>query len=331
MNQTLPDLIEVAEKLPPTVDSNFLSDVLKGLSSKEKFLQSKYFYDAKGDVLFQKTMSCPEYYPTKCEMEIFTEQINEIASTFINELYEFDVVELGAGDATKSIHLLNELLKHNVAFTYYPVDISKNVINLLHRELPQQLPTLQITGLNGEYFHMLEKAKTLSDKIKVVLFLGSNIGNVPLSEARHFCVSLHNHLQPGDFVLIGFDLKKDPHTVLAAYNDKTGYTREFNLNLLQRINDELEANFNVDNFTHYPTYDPGTGACKSYLVSSIEQTVHVAGYLINFAKGETIHMEISQKYTLAQTDQLASESGFVPVKHFYDSKKWFLDAVWKCV
>jgi len=311
--------------------SQFLSDVLRGLSAKDKFLQSKYFYDEKGDKLFQKIMGSEEYYPTRCEMEIFTRETNELVAVLTERQTEFDIVELGAGDATKSIHLLKGLLDNKVTFTYFPVDISNNVISQLHQNLPEKLPGLDLKGLNGEYFDMLEKAKTLSDKIKVVLFLGSNIGNVALDKAGEFAKALRGHLKQGDLVLIGFDLKKDPITILNAYNDKAGFTRDFNLNLLARINKELQGNFSLNNFYHYPTYDPLTGACRSYLVSSRDHQVSVAGHAFEFTDGEPISMEISQKYTVDQTDELAAQNGFTPLHHFYDSKKWFLDAIWRCV
>lgn len=311
--------------------SQFLQDVLEGLTSENKRLDSKYFYDAAGDELFRQIMACPEYYPTKCEMEIFTCQTNELAACFAQIAKEFDIVELGPGDASKSIHLLQALFNQNIKFTYFPVDISQNVINLLNTELRQKMPSLQFHGLNGDYFSMLEKAKTLSDKIKVVLFLGGNIGNIEIEKAPDFCRFLRGHLVAGDLVLIGFDLKKNPQLILDAYNDKAGYTRNFNLNLLTRINRELDADFNVEHFQHYPTYDPATGTCKSYLISTQEQQVHLCKETIHFAEGETVHTEISQKYTVAQTEALAKESGFIPVKYFYDSRKWFLDAVWRCV
>lgn len=310
--------------------NTFLEDVLKGLSAKDKFLQSKYFYDAKGDALFQKIMACPEYYPTKCEMEIFTKQTDLLVSVLTEHSQEFDIIELGAGDATKSGYLLKGLLDKRVSFTYYPVDISSNVINLLNTSLPQKLAGLQMHGLNGEYFDMLEKAKTLSDKIKVVLFLGGNIGNVPFEKAGEFCKSLRSHLMAGDLVLTGFDLKKNPIKILDAYNDKTGYTRDFNLNLLQRINDELKGNFVIENFYHFPTYDPIAGACKSYLVSCKNQRVEIADSTFYFEEGEPVFMEIAQKYTVKQTDELAVKNGFKPKQHFLDSKKWFLDTLWQC-
>jgi len=310
--------------------NQFLEDVLKGLSAKDKFLESKYFYDAKGDTLFQQIMECPEYYPTKCEMEIFTTQTEEIVSILTEHRCAFDIVELGAGDATKSVHLLKGLLEKKVQFTYYPVDISCNVINQLHTNLPQKLPELKMHGLNGEYFNMLEKVKTLSDKTKVVLFLGGNIGNVSFEKAGEFCKTMRHHLVPGDLVVVGFDLKKNPVKILDAYNDKAGYTRDFNCNLLYRINDQLKGNFIVENFYHYPTYDPSTGACKSYLVSCKKQEVQISNHTFFFEEGETIFMEISQKYTIEQTEEIATKNRFIPKHYFLDSKKWFLDAIWEC-
>jgi L-histidine N-alpha-methyltransferase len=183
--------------------------------------------------------------------------------------------------------------------------------------------------LNGDYFNMLKKAASLSKRRKVVLFLGSNVGNMPVSEAENFCKQLRNHLSSGDMLLVGIDLKKNPKTILAAYNDKDGITKRFNLNLLERINRELGADFDVTKFEHYPTYDPETGACKSYLISLEDQQVKIRGKeTICFAKDEYIYMEISQKYNVIQTNQMAAGAGFKPLNIFFDSKKWFIDAVW---
>ncbi len=276
-------------------------------------------------------MASADYYPTKCENEIFSTKTEELVKVLSHLNNNFDVVELGAGDATKSVHLLKELHRQQIEFTYFPVDISGNIIQHLQSQLPKKLPELKIVGLEGEYFHMLEKAKKLSGKIKVVLFLGGNIGNVPREKAASFCSKIREHLLPGDIVITGFDLKKDPKTVLAAYNDRDGYTRDFNFNLLRRINSELNGDFALNQFYHFPTYDPSTGACKSYLVSKKHQQVNIADMTFSFAEGEPVFMEIAQKYTVKQTDALACESGFEPVSHLFDSKGWFLDAVWKCV
>ncbi len=314
---------------PKTATDQFYQDVITGLQSNPKRLNSKYFYDAVGDKLFQDLMNCAEYYPTNCELEIFSKQTAQLADAMIADGSPFDLIELGAGDATKSSYLLKYLLEQNADFTYLPIDISDNIISYLNITLPVVLPGLQITGLNGDYFDMLKKANETSDRRKVVMFLGSNVGNMPIDIATEFCGEVRNHLSPGDRMLIGIDLKKEPKTVLAAYNDKGGITKRFNLNLLERINRELNADFDLNQFEHYPTYDPETGACKSYLISKIEQAVKINGReSIHFLKDEYIFMEISQKYTVAQTDQMAAAAGFKRAGHFFDSKHWFLDAVW---
>lgn len=310
---------------------HFLQDVLKGLQSSPKYLNSKYFYDKKGDELFQKIMTSEEYYLTNCEMEIFSKQTAEIANSILTETEELDVIEFGPGDAIKSTYLLKELSKRNAIRTYFPIDISANIISLLNKSLPDEITGLNIHGLNGEYFEMLSQANQISRKRKLILFLGANIGNFKFDEMPVFCKKLHNLLSGGDLVLIGFDLKKNPKKILAAYNDESGFTREFNLNLLKRINKELNANFDLKNFEHYATYDPDDGACKSYLVSMIKQQVCIGeNTLISFEKDETIFMEISHKYSVGQIDEIASQCGFTPVAYFYDSNKYFVDVVWKC-
>jgi len=309
----------------------FSEDTIRGLMANPKRLDSKYFYDTAGDGLFQDIMNCPEYYLTDCELEIFSEQTEALANLICADNDEaFDLIELGAGDAMKSSYLLKHLVNKGVDFTYLPIDISSHVIELLDNELAQNIPGLKFEGLNGEYFQMLKKAAAMSNKRKVVLFLGSNIGNMPVADAEKFCYELRNSLSPGDMAVIGFDLKKNPKTILDAYNDKGGITKSFNLNLLKRINAELDADFNISQFEHYPTYDPETGSCKSYLISLADQQVHIrsANKNINFQQNEYIFMEISQKFTVQQTKDIAIGTGFIPANYLFDSKNWFTDAIW---
>ncbi|GAA4308468.1 L-histidine N(alpha)-methyltransferase [Compostibacter hankyongensis] len=310
--------------------NQFFRDVWQGLHATPKYLQSKYFYDEKGDKLFQQIMKSPEYYLTRCELEIFTTQAERISALICSNLKAFNIVELGAGDGFKSVHLLRKLREQKADFTYYPIDISKNIIMQLSKKLQKEMPGLEVCGLNGEYFAMLEKIKQQSGKNKVVLFLGSSIGNIPFEETASFLRELKARLLPGDLLLTGFDLKKDPAIILKAYNDDAGLTKAFNLNLLKRINDELDADFDPDRFEHCPVYDEQTGACKSFLKSTARQKVRIGeeGW-IHFEKDERIFMEISQKYTAGQTDELAAEAGFKPLLHLFDSRKWFLDALWQ--
>jgi len=311
----------------------FFNDVKHGLLSKSKNLYSKYFYDILGDSIFQELMHSPEYYLSKCELEILQNQSYVIANTIKDHFKEFDLIELGAGDASKSSFLLQALQKTDAEFTYYPIDISSNAIASLEKELPKTLPSLKITGLNGEYLDMLKQQTERSKKSKVVLFLGSNIGNMTSPDAIIFCEQVRKLLNPGDLLFIGFDLKKNPSTILAAYNDKEGLTRKFNLNLLKRINKELEGNFNLNNFYHYPCYDPGTGDCKSYLISGKDQEVKFGQgkdkLTVQFRENESIFMEISKKYDLTEIESIAVSSGFSVTNHFFDSKKWFVDSLWK--
>jgi len=309
--------------------NEFFNDIWRGLNASPKYLQSKYFYDEAGDAIFKEIMECPEYYLTRCELDIFSSQSRELANLITGQIKEFDVVELGPGDCTKSVHLFRELIKQKPDFTYYPIDISKNVITSLYKELPAMVPGLEIQGLNGDYFDMLAKMNNISGRSKVVLFLGSTIGNIPIEENVGFLKALRSYLSPGDLIIIGFDLKKDPKIVLDAYNDKGGITKRFNLNLLTRINQTFAADFDLNLFEHKPVYCEETGACKSYLKSVKEQTVQIADTQIHFKEGEQILMEVSQKYTVEQTNAFAKEAGFLPLQHFYDSKGWFADVLWQ--
>jgi dimethylhistidine N-methyltransferase len=308
---------------------NFLTDVLKGLQSLPKYLDSKYFYDKKGDELFQKIMDSDEYYLTNAEMEIFSKQQSQIADTVLDHNDQLDVIEFGPGDATKSVHLLKELADRNQIANYVPIDISKNIIDLLNKSLPKQITGLTIHGLAGEYFQMLSAAHKISSNKKLVLFLGANIGNFKFNEMPAFLMKLKSLLSAGDMILIGFDLKKNPQTILSAYNDKEGFTRDFNLNLLNRINKELKGNFEIENFQHYPTYDPSTGACKSYLISTKEQSVNIGDTVIHFEKNEPVFMEISQKYSVKEIDDIAKECGFEDSADFFDSNRYFVDVILK--
>src|SRR5579872_1190975 len=309
--------------------ANFRRDVLDGLRAEHKYLSSKYFYDEAGDKLFQQIMACPEYYPTRCELEILQHQADKMAELFRETGPAFDLVELGPGDASKSWFLLRELQKERASFTYYPIDISSQVIGWLEEKLPVTLPGIHLQGLNGEYLEKMQQVSTFSPNRKIVLFMGANIGNMSIPQATQFCRQLHDHLQPGDLLLIGFDLRKHPRTVLDAYNDRQGITRAFNLNLLRRINRELEGDFDPDQFEHYPVYDPVTGSCKSYLISRRAQEVHIGDKTVYFRENEAVFMEISQKYSLEETQLMALQSGFEPVYTFFDEKKWFADVLWR--
>ncbi|MGS2737934.1 L-histidine N(alpha)-methyltransferase [Sinomicrobium sp. M5D2P17] len=329
MNVDMNGTNTIAVRVQKTALLRFRDDVLNGLHSSPKQLPPKYFYDKKGSVLFREIMDLPEYYLTDCELDIFKNKTSELSKLINKYGTPFDLIELGAGDGFKSKHLLRELYQGNARFNYMPIDISGSILDFLGSTLQSEFPELEVQGFEGEYMEMLGEACSRSNHRKVVLFLGANIGNMEYDECRDFCSQLQSLLSPDDLVLIGFDLKKNPKQILRAYNDASGVTSKFNLNLLERINRELRANFVLDQFEHYPTYDPISGACRSFLVSIREQEVHIDGHTIRFDKHEVISTEISQKYDLTEIKNLAEQTGFDTVGMIYDAKEWFMDAVWK--
>ena len=315
-----------------TVDAGtaqFLNDVISGLGGSPKELQSKYFYDQKGDELFQQIMAMPEYYLTNCEMEIFRNRTPAMAGMIHAHEAAFDLIELGPGDAQKSIHLLRYLVERDAEFSYVPIDISGHVLQELEERLGLTLPGLDVSPLEGEYLPLLERASDMTDRRKVVLFLGSSIGNMEWRASRKFCEAIYEALNPGDLVLMGFDLRKHPQTILTAYQDPAGMTAAFNLNLLARINRELGGDFDPDHFEHYASYDPVSGACRSFLVSLKNQQVGIAGKDFLFKKNEIIKMEISQKYSMEEIDDLGASAGFQPLTFWKDSQSWFVDVLWQ--
>ena len=312
-------------------DNDFYSDVVQGLTKNPKRLSSKYFYDKAGDRLFQAIMASPDYYLTRCEMEIFTAQAKAIVNHLMIKDSPFELIELGPGNCAKSIHLLKALITAHASFEYIPIDISENVIKDLRSFLPAEVPDLKFKGLTGEYFDQLAAHCVSGKARKVVMCLGGNIGNMTMDESNRFCKQLRGYLQPGDQCIVGFDLVKHPAVIRRAYDDAEGFTKAFNLNLLSRINRELGADFVIDRFDHYGSYDPLSGAAKSYLVCLSDMVVHLPGTNISFEKNECIWTEISQKYSKEQVHQMAVNNGFAPSAQFSDTRSWFTDALWTAI
>lgn len=309
----------------------FRQDVEAGLSAPQKSLPSHYFYDARGDELFQQIMAMPEYYVTDAEDEIFRKKTHELinALDIQNDSY-FEIIELGAGDGKKSKRLLRKLLEKGHDFTYQPVDISKNILDHLEESLSDEMPALDINATQALYFDALADMKDTPHKI-IVMFLGSNIGNLSDDEAADFIYQLGANFKPGDLLLLGVDLKKSRDIVLPAYNDVAGITARFNLNLLERINRELGANFVLDNFSHRPEYDEEEGIAYSFLVSTAEQSVYIKSLnrSFSFSEGEKIHTEISRKYDEATLKRIIAGTDFTLDNRITDSNGYFADYILK--
>lgn len=328
--------------------TQFASDVLAGLSSTPKSLSSKYFYDDEGSRLFQEIMKLPEYYLTDCEHEIFSTQAAQILNSFLNGSvdaasansqsafripHSFDLIELGAGDGTKTAVLVDHFLKAGADISYSPIDISQEALDALTEKFKAEFPALKMSARNGDYFQILESLRLGDGRRKVLLFLGSNIGNFSREQSVAFFRSLRSVMSDGDLLFIGFDLQKDPHVIANAYDDPAGVTAKFNLNLLTRINRELGGNFDLDKFTHYANYRPVEGSARSFLVSREKQSVRIdaLGHEFEFDEWEAVFMEISQKYSLRMISDLAAESGFEIKQNFFDSRIYYCDSLWATV
>lgn len=311
------------------MSNNFQKDIDLGLSSANKSLPSKYFYDEIGDAIFVEIMNMPEYYLTNAEFDIFKNQTQKlITSLKMNENTFFKLVELGAGDGTKTKFLLKALDHQNYVFSYAPIDISNNALKHLKISINKELPTIRINPKQGDYFHVLADLKTSEHPI-ILLFLGSNIGNLTDERAKEFIRKLDVNLKIGDKIVLGVDLIKSKSIVLPAYNDAQGITERFNLNLLTRINRELNADFDIELFEHKPEYDEEEGIAQSFLVSTIEQTITIKNLNKTFAfkKNEKIDMEISRKYNDEILNRILEHSSLKIIDRLTDSQNLFADYI----
>ncbi|GAA3783535.1 L-histidine N(alpha)-methyltransferase [Corallibacter vietnamensis] len=311
--------------------NTFKEDVRKGLEQPQKTLPSKYFYDKKGDALFVEIMNLPEYYLTRCELEIFKNKTNALIKALqLKTNTHFELIELGAGDGLKTKHLLKALKDQHFNFEYIPIDISANALQLLQQDLNKTLPDIAVTPKQGDYFEVLASLKH-NNNPKVILFLGSNIGNMEDAIAQQFIYNLGANLQKNDMLLLGVDLIKPEEIVLPAYNDSKGITAQFNLNILERINNELEANFNLDYFEHLPKYDAVKGIAESYILSTKAQTVTIKAMnaTFDFDEGEKIHTEISRKYNDKLIHNVIANTDFTIEDKILDSKAYFADYILK--
>ncbi len=308
---------------------DFAADVLVGLSEKPKRLSSCYIYDDAGSALFQQITDLEEYYPTRTEHGILERHAEEIVGRTGGPL---NLIDLGAGDGRKTRLLLDWLTARGADVCYVPIDISEAAVAGLTEDCARRYPDLHVQGIVAEYFDGIRWVARQGGRRNLVLFLGSNIGNFDKAHARAFLRQLWDALNANDEALVGFDLKKDIEILLAAYNDRDGVTAAFDKNLLARINRELGGTFDLDAFRHFATYNVFTGAMESYLVSLRPQTVYIEALhsSFHFEPWEPIHTEYSYKYLERDVFDLADHCGFEVVERFYDPRRWFCDALWRC-
>ena len=297
---------------------SFLDDVLTGLALPQKSLPPKYFYDARGCELFEQICELPEYYPTRTELAIMREHAGAMAK-FLGP--DCQLIELGSGSSRKTRILIEQLQPP----LYVPVDIAGEALRAAAAGLAQQYPWLNIIGTCADYTKPLTLPEFSGVPIrrKAVYFPGSTIGNFTPQEAIGFLQLARHMVGPGGALLVGVDLKKDRQVLDAAYDDAAGVTAAFNLNLLARINRELGGDFPLRRFRHRAFYDQSKGWIEMHLESLATQLVHVGGARFRFSSGETIHTEISCKYSVEEFHALAHRSGFKSEQTWCDADDLF--------
>jgi len=312
------DSLTASQQVSTLESSDFLADVIAGLSSNPRTLPCKYFYDERGAALFQKICELPEYYVTRTELDILDRNRGEIASQIGANV---ELIGLGTGAGTKT-RILIEALKNPAV--YIPVDISEKQLLESTALFQKIFPDLEILPVCADYLQPVALPSPRHKAARnVVYFPGSTIGNFEPNEAVEFLRRVANVCQRDGGLLIGADLKKDQHLLEAAYNDPAGVTAQFNLNLLDRLNRELGADFDLDQWRHRAIYNSSAGRIEMYLISEIDQFVHLDEHKFHFRRGEKIITEFSYKYAPEEFAALARTAGFEFVRMWTDDARLF--------
>jgi dimethylhistidine N-methyltransferase len=299
--------------------SNFLTEVLVGLSKGQKTIPPKYLYDEKGSQIFQKICELEEYYPTQAEKEILQNHGEEMASLIGPEAL---IIEPGSGDSAKVKSILDHL---ESPVAYVPLEISREILLEATKDLHESYPELRVIPVCGDFTSRMELPISVSYERgkKVVFFPGSTIGNLNPSEALDLLKWFGKLIKPQGGLLIGVDLKKEKEVIELAYDDPKGVTAEFNLNLLSRLNREVNASFDLSRFTHRAFYNEEKGRVEMHLMSNVSQLVRVNQTVFRFLEGETIHTENSYKYSVEEFTELCAKARFVLKKFWHDQRRLF--------
>ncbi len=315
----------------PANKNSFATTVLEGLSKPEKQLPSWLIFDDRGSEIFSEIVKLENYHPAICEKNII--HTNRSIISDIVQANPLQLIELGAGDGAKTLPLIEHFLNSKRELHYIPIDISPGAINNLvtNIEAHHQGPLLNVTGVIGDYFDGLKEFSKDKKQISLVLYLGLTLGNQELSKADSFLKRVSETLNPGDYMMIGFDLFTNPKLHYQVYNDPHGLFEKFNLYLLERINRELGGNFQIQHFSQEGHYNWRTRSVESYVYSMKDQTVRIEALDKDFffKQGEGLQTEQSYKFTLGEIKQLAEENRFEIVKNLFDENKVFVDSLWK--
>lgn len=301
--------------------STLLEDARQGLTAPQKHLPPVWFYDEVGSKLFEQITAQPEYYPTETERAILRANADDI----IDQLrLPSCVAELGAGSSSKTTVLLRALLKRQEDVTFVPIDVSAEAIRLTNDTLEGALPGIHVDGIVGRNREGVRQLDWKIDHSWLILFLGSSIGNLDVEHAKRWLREISTPMREGDVFLVGIDRDKDPDVLHEAYNDPAGVTAQFNLNLLDRLNRDLGADFDRRRFRHKAIFNAEKHRVEMHLESLEAHTVRVPGIGdVAFRKGETIHTENSHKYTEEMLDALIEAAGLREKARYQDERGWF--------
>jgi L-histidine Nalpha-methyltransferase len=311
-------------KLPPIASNPIALEVGNGLTERPKTLSPWLFYDQAGSLLFEEITELPEYYVTRTERQILTMHAEEIVSAAAGGR-DLSVIELGAGTATKTGLLLNAAVGLQGAVTYYPIDVSESALAEAQTRLEAELPDVTVKPIVADYTEgMRQNGASLAGR-RLVLYIGSSIGNFSPADAVEVLRGVRAQLLPGDCLLLGTDMVKDTQMLLAAYDDAAGVTARFNLNLLARINRELDAEFSLPLFRHQARWNEQQSRIEMHLESLVAQRVAIRALdmEVRFKSGETIHTENSYKFTDQKVEALLSRAGFRLRQQWADANQWF--------
>jgi L-histidine Nalpha-methyltransferase len=306
------------------IDERVASAVRDGLGAKPKRLPAWLFYDQAGSRLFDEITERPEYYLTRTEREILAENAERMIVRAANGK-RLRITELGAGSADKTRLLLSAAVARQETVVYEPVDVSRTALQAARARIEREIAGVHVAARVMDYTHDFELEQAESDERRLVLYIGSSIGNFEPREAQRLLKRVKAGLKPGDGMLLGVDLVKDEATLLAAYDDAAGVTADFNLNMLARLNFELDADFCLDAFEHRAVWNAAKSRMEMHLVSRAEQSawLSVLDCKVQFAAGESIHTENSYKYRPGQPEAMLTEAGFTPAETWTDSQGWF--------
>ncbi len=303
------------------IEKTFADEIFSSLNRDSKSIDPKFFYDKKGSNLFEKICDLPEYYPTRTEIKILKNLRSELSQHLDDS---FRLVELGSGSSIKTRLILDIFAKIHNKIEYFPIDISE-ILTESSELLQRDYPDLKITGIIDTYEGGLEFIEKYDDKKNLIIFLGSSFGNFTPDEGKTFLQKINSIMKNEDLFLIGLDLVKNKKILEDAYDDSQGITAKFNLNVLSRINDELDADFVLNDFEHVAKYNEKDQRVEMYLKSLVNQSVIIskANFSLKLKQGELIHTEYSHKYKISQIKKLMDDTGFVIKQNWVDENNQY--------